>query len=118
MKRSEAINQLVHFYESIPDGASSQHKMDMLLSYIERLGMLPPEIKNPLVKQNNAIVWAQERFLDDQYNRSPRVPEEYYVNEWEPETNTCKDCGIETGIGAGSARCEDCWNDRFGDYNE
>lgn len=24
----------------------------------------------------------------------------------------CKDCGIETTPGRGSARCKDCWNDK------
>lgn len=29
--------------------------------------------------------------------------------------NRCIDCGIATKDGAGSARCSDCWNARFGD---
>lgn len=28
---------------------------------------------------------------------------------------TCKDCGIETKSGAGSARCPSCWDDKCGD---
>lgn len=50
MKRTEMINEMVEFYESIPDGASSYHKMDMLLSRLERLKMLPPVngIYNPM----------------------------------------------------------------------
>lgn len=43
MKRIEAVETMVDFYESIPEGASSYHKMDMLLSRLERIGMLPPE---------------------------------------------------------------------------
>lgn len=43
MKRNDMVKSMVEFYESIPDGASSYHKMDMLLSRLERLGMLPPE---------------------------------------------------------------------------
>lgn len=27
----------------------------------------------------------------------------------------CKDCGVETKPGSGSARCPSCWNDRLGD---
>ena len=34
------------------------------------------------------------------------------------EETTCKECGEGTQPGAGSARCPDCWNDRFGDYEE
>ena len=34
------------------------------------------------------------------------------------EGTTCKECGEGTQPGAGSARCPDCWNDRFGDYEE
>ena len=30
------------------------------------------------------------------------------------EVTTCKDCGQVTKPGAGSARCPDCWSDRFG----
>jgi hypothetical protein len=43
MKRNDMVESMVEFYESIPDGASSYHKMDMLLSRLERSGMLPPE---------------------------------------------------------------------------
>jgi hypothetical protein len=41
--RVEAVNKMKDFYESIPEGASSYHKMDMLLSFMQRnLGVLPP----------------------------------------------------------------------------
>jgi len=30
-----------------------------------------------------------------------------------PDTGSkCKDCGVDTKPGVGSARCEECWNDR------
>lgn len=109
MKRSDAINQLVHFYGSIPDGASSQHKMDMLLSRIERLGMLPPRYTKTLTDDERDMEVSNETAFLLGWK---------FVNEWEPETNTCKDCGIETGIGAGSARCSDCWDDRFANYDD
>lgn len=44
MKRTEAVETMVEFYESIPEGASNYHKMDMLLSRLERLGVQPPII--------------------------------------------------------------------------
>lgn len=30
------------------------------------------------------------------------------------EKTTCKDCGVETKPGTGSARCPQCWEDRCG----
>lgn len=36
------IENMILFTQSIPENASDYHKMDMLLSRMERLGMLPP----------------------------------------------------------------------------
>ncbi len=37
------IDQMINFMKSIPEEASEYHKMDMLLSRMERLEMLPPD---------------------------------------------------------------------------
>ena len=42
MKRNEMIEHMINFVESTPRKASTYHKMDMLLSRMERLGMKPP----------------------------------------------------------------------------
>ena len=39
MKRTELIAELVKFYDTIPDEASSYHIVDMLISRAEGLGM-------------------------------------------------------------------------------
>lgn len=42
MKRSEMIEHMINLIESTPEGASMYHRMDILLSRMERLGMSPP----------------------------------------------------------------------------
>jgi len=44
MIRDDMIEEMISFVNSIPEGASEYHKMDMLLSRMERLGMLAPAV--------------------------------------------------------------------------
>lgn len=44
MTRNEMLTVMVELYNDIPEGASSYHKMDILLGKIQRLGMSPPEV--------------------------------------------------------------------------
>lgn len=37
-----------------------------------------------------------------------------YLNIASKDVTICKDCGIETEPGPGSARCPQCWEDRCG----
>jgi len=43
MKRSKMIDELLSFERTIPKEASDYHRIDMLLSRAERLGMQPPK---------------------------------------------------------------------------
>ena len=65
MTRNEMIDEMIKFVESTPNEASDYHKIDMLLSRMERLGMLPPP-----------------RMIDGKYP--------YYISDqfsWEPEND-------------------------------
>ena len=43
LTRVEAVKSMEDFYKTIPEGASTYHKMDMLLSFLQRnVGVLPP----------------------------------------------------------------------------
>lgn len=44
MRRSEALEAMIQIYNTTPDKATSYHKMDMLLSRLERIGMMPPKL--------------------------------------------------------------------------
>lgn len=92
MKRSEMIKKMmeVELY-SDPKFTLNDYEADKILMALEEQGMLPPETDKMI-----------EGHLCS-------------VNEWEPETTTCKDCGVTTEPGIGSARCKDCWNSRFGE---
>lgn len=72
MKRTDMVKSMVKFYESIPDGASSYHKMDMLLSRLERLEMMPP--KKIKIKCED---WLYTGIMECEV-----------INEWEPENET------------------------------
>lgn len=63
MKRTDMVSGMVEFYESIPEGASSYHKMDMLLSRLERLGMLPPPDDSEAVTGNIVYAYYYERVI-------------------------------------------------------
>lgn len=94
MKRSEMISILQDAINDITcdfDFYISDRGTEKVLKKIEDSGMLPPEIDKMIEKHLCS------------------------VNEWEPETTTCKDCGVPTTPGVGSARCKDCWNSRFGE---
>lgn len=63
MKRSKMIELMIKLYDSTPERASSYHKMDMLLSRLERFGMSPPpHFGNlPEIEGNNVnISWEEE----------------------------------------------------------
>lgn len=43
------------------------------------------------------------------------------VSDLKVKKTTCKDCGVETVPGVGSARCPGCWDDKCGpgyDFSE
>jgi len=42
MKRDYMIEEMINFYNSTPEEASDYHTFDMLLSHMQRLGMLAP----------------------------------------------------------------------------
>ena len=42
MKRKDLIEDLVNILNTMPEGASNYHIVDMLIGRAERLGMLPP----------------------------------------------------------------------------
>lgn len=84
MKRSKAVETMVEFYESIPEGASSYHKMDRLLSRLERLGMLPPPDDSEAVTGNIVYAYYYERVeADDEIHKFFDKPN--IAKLWEPE---------------------------------
>lgn len=88
MKRSEMVQLIWDYVQSVEcdyDCYMDQDNCDELLRKMELAGIRPPKIKNPLVKQEDIYSWAQERALDDLYDRKPKVPEKYHVNAWEQE---------------------------------
>ena len=65
MTRNEMIEQMINFAKSTPEDASNYHRYDMLLSRMERLGMLPPP--NTKVSRTTAYNyrhWNKENELD------------------------------------------------------
>ena len=79
MKRTEMIKKILDFYESIPEGACDYHKMDMLLSRLERLGMLPPPDGVEAVTSDIVYAYYDERVISDEDGR-PIIEK-----LWEPE---------------------------------
>jgi len=57
MKRSEMVMLMTDFYNTIPDNASTYHEMDVLLSRIQYLGMLPPHLHTAKLTGN---IWELE----------------------------------------------------------
>ena len=60
MKRSEMIDQMINFHKSTPEGVSDYHRFDMLLSRMERLGILPPATTIFNTNDDNFPTWEDE----------------------------------------------------------
>jgi hypothetical protein len=64
MRRSEALEAMIRLYNTIPDKATTFHKMDMLLSRLERIGLNPPAtyMKGMSEVEGNKVVltWDDE----------------------------------------------------------
>lgn len=95
MKRSEMVTIIEYYGLPIEilqsAGIDSLKLADNILKIIEEQGMEPP------------------------FNFLKSTEMQTTVNMWDPEDTTCKDCGKATEPGVGSARCQDCWNSRFGE---
>lgn len=73
MRRSEVVNIMKELYNDIPDGASSYHKMDVLLYKLERLGLHPPEtyMKGmPEVDGNKVVLEWDDENEEELYGES------------------------------------------------
>lgn len=73
MKRSEIVNIMKELYNDMSDGASSYHKMDVLLYKLECLGLHPPEtyMKGlPEVEGNKVVLAWDDEDEDELYGES------------------------------------------------
>lgn len=73
MKRSEVVNLMVDFYNTIPDDSSTYHEMDMLLARLERIGLHPPEtyMKGlPEVEGNKVVLAWDDEDEEELYGES------------------------------------------------
>lgn len=87
MKRSDLINSLVKILETMPEGASNYHIVDILIGKAERLGMLPPDTVNPDLEGEYNDKWT---FIDSGvliYPNHVDYGKDYYVNKWDNEDN-------------------------------
>ena len=75
MKRSKMVDIMVDFYNTIPDNSSTYHEMDMILSKIQRLGMLPPSTYKTKVIVDGGSDW--EGPVDIEVSK--------YYSEWDDE---------------------------------
>lgn len=96
MKRSEAVRQIKSIIATCGPTQPTIETAEQVLARLESLGMLPPPI----------TVSDPGHFPGDSFT--------YQANEWETEQTFCKDCGVETKPGRGSARCRSCWDDKVG----
>ena len=65
MKRSEAVQYLSDFLASFPDGASHYHTADMCISFLQRLGMVPPIVHSELFGFEGEYKWEEEEQEDE-----------------------------------------------------
>lgn len=89
MKRSEMVEEMINFYISIPNKASVYHKMDMLLSRMERIGILPPP----------------------HFGNLPKIEGNNVNASWEEEDSTpwCTVCDFE--LSNGKTICDSCYEE-------
>lgn len=50
--------------------------------------------------------------IQDKMEHVLKGMEEYNLLKY--QQTFCKDCGVETKLGTGSARCRECWDDKNG----
>lgn len=55
MLREDMVTRIGKFLTSVPEEANIYHRADMLLSFIERLGMLPPHNQEGLTSYDIAM---------------------------------------------------------------
>jgi hypothetical protein len=85
------IEKIVYFYNTIPDDASTYHKMDMLLSYMERfeeitIRHINPEMRNISGKNNSTwdFICYVDKYPEHHFNnKNPRPL--FFIDGWEPE---------------------------------
>lgn len=79
MKRDRAINIISDELLEIMDSGINVHDTgkyaEIILSRLERLGMLPPERENERYNEKEAASYSSHPFLE--------YEEEYYINKWE-----------------------------------
>ncbi len=123
-----------HF--SIPlqkgDTVTCQVPIEGFLTYHREYRVLelrPDEKRITVVDDRGLEMWARaDRFIvslasEDLYTRLRDagfnykeivLTEDRYYETFGVKKTTCKDCGVETQPGSGSARCKQCWDDRCG----
>lgn len=84
MKRSDFIKKVLKSKKNTV--FTNKEQVENSLEIFESLGMLPPEIKNPeLPKDMSLFQHATEKILENKYNKTIKLPEEFYANKWESE---------------------------------
>ena len=66
MKKSEALNSMIHFYHTLPEGISDEKKMELIIDFqLLHLKMIPPSLHHVADVAYNCEWETEENIIDD-----------------------------------------------------